>query len=136
MNIPKLTADLIQDEGRRLKPYRDSVGKLTIGVGRNLDDVGISDTECWTMLTNDIARVSATLDAKLPWWRQLDDDRQNVLANMTFNMGIGGLLGFAHFLVALKAGDYEEASKQMLDSEWARQVGDRAIRLAVVIRGE
>ncbi|KAG0310255.1 hypothetical protein BGZ97_012685, partial [Linnemannia gamsii] len=84
--MPKLLSELSRDEGRRLKPYRDTVGKLTIGVGRNLTDVGISESECDMLLENDIARIRAWLDLKLPWWRDMDKVRQRVLINMTFNL--------------------------------------------------
>src|SRR5438105_4864784 len=99
MNLDALRKELIRDEALRLKPYKDTVGKLTIGVGRNLDDKGISEAEAAVLLENDIAEHVALLDAKLSWWRKLDEARQNALANMCFNMGIGqedpphGLLG-------------------------------------------
>lgn len=135
MNLDQLTADLRRDEGERLKPYRDIVGKLTIGVGRNLDDVGISETECLMLLKNDITRVGIELDEHIPWWRQLDDNRQGALANMCFNLGINGLLGFKLFLALLQTHDYPAAALEMLHSKWAEQVGERATRLATVIKG-
>lgn len=134
MNLAKLTLELRRDEGVRLKPYRDSVGKLTIGVGRNLDDVGISDVEADTLLGNDINRSVADLDAHLPWWRKLDEVRQRVLANMAFNMGITKLLTFKNTLYHVQAGEYLEAAQGMMSSLWARQVGPRAVRLAQMMR--
>ncbi len=80
-----LAARLVREEGLRLKPYRDEVGKLTIGIGRNLEDVGISDSEANFMLGSDISRTEAGLDASLPWWRKLDDVRQSVMMDMAFN---------------------------------------------------
>ncbi|WP_042624810.1 glycoside hydrolase family protein [Burkholderia plantarii] len=129
MDRQTLVAELSRDEGRRLMPYTDTVGKITIGVGRNLTDVGISESECDMLLADDIDRTVAWLDAKLPWWRELDSVRQRVMVNMAFNMG-GGLLTFVNTLDAIKRGDYAAASKGMLDSKWARQVGARATRLA------
>jgi lysozyme len=128
-----LEDQLIRDEGLRLKPYKDSVGKTTIGIGRNLDDVGISQPEAMTLLENDIENASAMLRTRLPWTINLDDVRRAALINMTFNMGIGGLLGFRKFLAALEAGDYRAASAEMMDSTWYKQVGDRAHRLSVQI---
>jgi lysozyme len=87
--IAKLRSDLTRDEALRLKPYRDSVGKLSIGVGRNLDDKGISEAEAEFMLTNDITEHLALLDKYLPWWRTLDEARQLALANLAFNLGVG-----------------------------------------------
>lgn len=128
-----LIAELTRDEGRRLMPYVDTVGKTTIGVGRNLTDVGITDAECDMMLSDDIDRTTAWLDSKLPWWRQLDPVRQRVIINMAFNMQ-GGLLTFVNTLAAMQAGNYAAAANGMLASKWATQVGQRAQRLAAMMR--
>lgn len=130
MNLDAMRSELIRDEAMKLKPYRDSVGKLTIGVGRNLDDVGISQTEAAHLLDGDIQRTADALDKAIPWWRNLDEVRQRVLLNMAFNMGIAGLLGFKHALADVQAGNYDSAAAGMLDSKWAQQVGQRAQRLA------
>ena len=125
-----LYAQLKAHEGLRLKPYRDTVGKLTIGVGRNLDDVGLRDGEAELLCLNDVRVVEAGLDARLPWWRGQDAARQAVLIDMGFNLGIEGLLGFRTTLGHVQAGRYGEAAKQMLRSKWAGQVGRRAATLA------
>jgi len=129
-----LAEQLLRHEGLRLKPYRDSVGKLTIGVGRNLDDVGISESEAMLLLEHDIARAEGAVTARLPWVGMLDQTRKNVLVNMAFNMGINNLLLFQRFLSATAMGDWELAAKEMLDSLWAKQVGKRAIELAEIMR--
>lgn len=126
---------LIEHEGLRLKPYKDSVGKLTIGVGRNLDDVGLTHTEAIYLLENDIGRVCYELDGALPWWRTLDLARQQVLIDMGFNMGVPTLLGFVRTLGYIESGMYEQAAEAMLQSKWAQQVGRRAIALAAMMRG-
>lgn len=136
MNLDAMRSELIRDEGMRLKPYRDTVGKLTIGVGRNLDDVGITQTEAAHLLDSDIRRTAEELDRSLPWWRSLDEVRQRVLLNMAFNMGVTGLRGFKNTLAAVQAGKYEDAAAGMLASKWAQQVGQRAQRLAdMMIKG-
>jgi lysozyme len=134
MNYEKLLAELEVDEGLRLKPYRDSVGKLTIGIGRNLDDKGISEAAARFLLGEDVLEVEAGLDEALPWWRQQEEVRQRVLANMAFNMGLAGLLQFTNTLAAVREGRYEDAASGMLASLWARQVGPRATRLAEMMR--
>lgn len=121
---------LKRDEGTRLKAYRDSVGKLTIGTGRNLDDVGISQDESDFMLKNDIDKATEQLAENLPWTSQLDDARHGALVNLTFNMGIAGLMSFKKMLAALESGDNQGASDHLLDSKYAEQVGPRAHRLA------
>ena len=118
----------------RLKPYRDTAGKLTIGVGRNLDDVGVSDAEADVLLANDVARVMAGLDRDAPWWREMTEPRQRALANMAFNLGPSGLSRFVALLAALQAGRYAAAADEATNSLWARQVGARATRIAGLLR--
>ncbi len=132
--IASLKDQLIRDEELRLKPYTDSVGKITIGVGRNLTDDGISFAEAQLLLSNDIATATADLQSRLPWTAALDPVRQGALLNMTFNLGIGGLLEFRDFLAKMQVGNYAAAAGAMLDSLWARQVGARATRLSTQIQ--
>lgn len=134
MDRSLLTKELERDEGLRTKPYVDTVGKTTIGVGRNLTDRGISSDEAYYLLDSDITLVIADLNRSLPWWSTLTDPRQRVLANMCFNMGIGGLLTFTNTLSLIKSGAYEAAATEMLKSKWATQVGARADRLAEMMR--
>ena len=129
-----LIEDLIRDEGSRNFPYLDSEGITTIGVGRNLEDRGLSDGEIAVLLGNDLVWVSADLDRNIPWWRELSSDRQRALANMCFNLGWPRLSQFALMLAALEAGDWDEAANQALDSRWAIQVGARAERIAELFR--
>lgn len=129
MNIDLLIQELERDEGKKNFPYRDSEGLLTIGVGRNIQQCGISDDEIAYLLKNNIAEMENDLDRAIPWWRQLSEERQRVLANMCFNMGIERLLGFHNMLAAAKVGDYQLAAAEMMDSQWAKQVGDRSKRL-------
>jgi lysozyme len=129
-----LVEQLKRDESTRLKPYTDTVGKLTIGTGRNLTDVGISNDESDYLLANDIARTEAELLKALPWTASLDDARQSALINMGFNLGVPGLLEFRHTLGLIQSGDYEAASDEMLNSRWAAQVGARAHRLALQLK--
>jgi lysozyme len=133
--ITSLADQLRRDEGTRLHPYKDTVGKLTIGTGRNLDDVGISQDEADLMLANDIKVATIRLESTFPWTVGLDDVRKSVLVNMTFNMGIGGLAQFKDTLRKVQAGDYAGAAQAMLDSGWAKQVGPRAQRLSIQMEG-
>lgn len=134
MNFDKLKAQLVIDEGKRSRIYTDTVGKITGGVGRNLTDRPFSDDEIELMLENDIALAAKELDRVFPWWKKLNDTRQNVMANMMFNMGAPRLMGFKKFLMYSEAGRYDAAAGEMLDSVWAKQVGTRAIRLADLMR--
>lgn len=125
---------LEHDEGLRLKPYRDTEGKMTIGIGRNLDDVGISEAEAMVLLANDIARTQADLDRLVPWWRTLDDVRQEVLVDMGFNLGVPKLATWHITLGYVQGGHYAWAAAEMLRSQpWASQVGARAQELATMM---
>lgn len=125
-----MTRQLRLHEGERLKPYRCTAGKLTIGVGRNLEDRGITREEAAYLLANDIAAEERELLRALPWVAKLDEVRARVLLDMSFNLGLVGLLGFKNTLETIERGDYQRAAAMMLDSRWARQVGQRAERLS------
>lgn len=134
MNLTYLKQQLIRHEGSRLKPYHDSVGKLTIGTGRNLDDVGIFIDEEDLMLTNDINRSVKDITDHLDWVNSLDEPRYLCLINMTFNMGISRLLKFQHMLAALQSGDYQKAADEMINSDWYKETGVRALELVNQMR--
>lgn len=132
MNIDDLKADLLRDEGMRLKPYLDTVGVETIGVGRNLRDVGITEEEALYLLGNDIAKITARLDAELPWWKSRSEPVQRAMANMCFQLGLNGLLAFKRMLACLQAGDYAGATREALDSAWAKQTPNRAAHVTAL----
>lgn len=125
-----LIHQLTLHEGMELKPYRCTGGKLSIGVGRNLDDRGITEAEAELMLSNDIDDFADRLKREIPWMVELSPVRQRVLLDMAFNLGISGLLKFKRTLKAIRAKQYEKAAEMMLDSRWATQVGQRAKRLS------
>ncbi len=124
-----LVAQLVKHEGLRLFPYTDTVGKLTIGVGRNLSDVGMSKREAMDLLDHDLDACITDLSA-MPWFLALDAVRQRVLVDMRFNLGPDRFRAFHRTLAAVQQGDYVTAAEQMLKSKWATQVKGRATRLA------
>ena len=132
--IDIVKAQLRVDEGVRRLPYKDTVGKLTIGVGRNLDDRGLRDDEIDLMLVNDIQEAEDTARVLVPNFNNLSDARKAVVVNMAFNLGQTRLAGFSKMLTAINEGRYEDASREMLDSMWASQVGARAPRLSEQMR--
>lgn len=143
-NLLVLIAELRRDEGVEYKPYKDTKGIDTTGVGHNLQasplpagwSYPLTDEQVNVLLTQDIQNVFADLDHNLPWWTDLNDVRQRVLANMAFNLGITKLLGFKNTLAAMRQGKYKDASSGMLNSAWAAQVKGRAVRLAdMMLRG-
>jgi len=134
MNRQKLIEHLEREEGKVSKPYKDTVGKTSIGCGRNLDDVGLSDDEIMYLLGNDITRVERQLDVNLTWWRGMCDARQVALASMCFQLGITGLLAFKNSLQLLRNGQYSAAADEFLNSKWSKQVPARAKRVTEMIR--
>ncbi len=124
---------LCRHEGMMLKPYRCPTGRLTIGVGRNLEDTGLSKSEALFLLDNDLRRVELECARAFDWFDTLDDVRKRVLIEMAFNMGLSGLMTFRNMLKAIKQKDYVKASEEMLDSLWAKQVKTRAYRLAHIM---
>ncbi len=161
LNSLSLEQLLIRHEGIRYKPYLDSVGKLTIGVGRNLIDkwfspeetelifatqqaskeemldylyqTGLSQMQILTLLAHDIGEaLSAAI--YFPWFVRLTKPRQNVIVSMIFNMGLKKVTQFENMIDAIALGDYEKASFEMLNSKWADQVGRRALELSEMMR--
>jgi lysozyme len=112
-------------EGCRLKPYVDTVGKTTIGVGRNLTDIGISQAESDFMLANDLAACEADL-SKFWWFAPLDPVRKAALLDMRFNLGLVGLLHFPNMLSAIGRQDWATAAQECNDPHWHAQVGIRS----------
>ena len=125
--------DLKRDEGFRSKPYKDSVGKLTIGYGRNLDDMGINKAEAKQFLLQDIAEACVSLSA-FYWYNRLSKNRKRALINMMFNLGATKFRKFKKMIAAFEACNYSLAADEALDSKWAKQVGSRAERIADLIR--
>lgn len=120
-------------EGLRLKMYKCTAGKNTIGYGRNLDDNGISADEAELMLKHDLE--NAEVDARrFKVYEKLNQNRKDILIEMVFNLGYARLCGFKKMFSALELGDYDTAANEMLDSKWARDVGERARTLAYFMR--
>lgn len=138
MNLKLLEAELRRDEGVRYSVYLDSVGVPTVGVGHNCKvsplpagwACPLTDGQVDQLLAQDVQSTCGQLDRFLSWWRNLDEVRQRVICNMAFNMGVGTLLTFRNTLTDMKQGFYVAAATGMRASLWARQVGQRAQRLA------
>lgn len=146
MSNDRLRESLIRHEGKRLKPYLDCCGKpwrecicavkgkLTIGVGRNIDDIGLSDPEAMLLLSNDIERVLNLAVNHLAWFKSLSMPRQDVVLEMVFNLGLSDFLEFKSMISAITRGDFGRAADEMISSHWYQQIGARAQDLAKVMR--
>jgi lysozyme len=130
----KLKNLLVQHESYRQFPYTDTTGHLTIGIGRNLSSNGISITEALYLLDDDVIYFMGKLSHFLPFFSKLDECRQIALIDMCFNLGIQGFLNFKEMISALQTGKYNDAADAMLESLWAKQVGERATCLSNIIR--
>lgn len=139
---------LAQEESIVYKPYLCPAGKKTIGIGRNLEDnplteeeqkacgdieAGITKNAAFLLCRNDVDKVFKQLNDKLPWWKNLSDDRQWVLVSMCFQLGITGLLKFKKMLLKLSTGYWRDAAEECLDSGFAKQCPKRAKRNAKCI---
>ena len=146
-----LIEKLIVAEGLRLQVYKDTLGIDTIGIGRNLEDrgitkeeldwmdipnidvvyeMGITEADAVYLATNDVQIVEEELVRAHPCVDRLDSVRQLILIDMAFNMGVPRLCKFKKMWAAVECGDYPTAAKEMLDSRWAKQVKGRATKLA------
>ena len=132
--MDNLHEQLVRDEGMVLRPYKDSLGFLTIGVGHNLDAKAITKRAAFVILDDDIADTRVGLLAQWPWMRELSPARLGAFVNLAFNMGVGGLAGFKKLLAAAQEGKWADAALELLDSQYASQVGERAQRVARQLR--
>jgi lysozyme len=129
----RLAKQLRSDEGCVLYAYKDTLGYLTLGVGRLIDNRKggcISEDEAMYMLGNDIERVIGEVNKALPWVKGLNDARQGALYNMAFQLGTGGLLGFTQTLAAIRDEHFDHAADMMLQSKWAEQTPGRAKKMS------
>ena len=149
IDMNELIQRFVLHEGCELKPYHCLAGYLSIGIGRNLEtnpltseeqkvvgnwQCGITKDAAFFLLKNDIARAKKECESKIPFWQQLDQERQYALLDMTFNLGIKGVLKFKKMLAAMGCGDWEKAAEECLNSKYAAQTGQRAKRIAETIR--
>lgn len=131
----KVVSDLVRDEGYRQYPYRCTAGRLTIGIGRNIDDVGISRTEAEFLLQQDIASSTSDLRTIFTEFGTFPDDIQRVLINMRFQLGFKRFRAFKKMIEAVRNRQWPEMVRQMKDSSWYKQVPDRAKRLILLVEG-
>ncbi len=134
-----VTQQLLENEGLKLKPYRCPAGKLTIGIGRNLEDKGISENEALYLLNNDISACIADLQklfTNAESFENLPENVQAVLVDMRFNLGAAGFRNFKKMIKAVKENDFAQAALEMQDSKWFEQVGNRGKRLVAMMEQE
>ena len=128
---------LRKHEGVETHAYKCSANKTTIGVGRNIDKnggIGLSQKEIDYLLASDVERVDAELSQAFNWYDDLNDPRKDAMMDMCFNMGLPRLSKFKKSLAAMSNRHYEIAAVELLDSLWARQVGQRAVTISEIIR--
>ena len=112
---------LIGHEGFKSKPYKCTNNKWTIGFGINLETESIPYEVALFWLEYKVEETDNILSGKLIFYSGLTDNRKSVLINMAFNLGINGLLNFRKTLKLIEQGNFLDASKEMLDSQWARE---------------
>ena len=136
--MSNLTEMLRRHEGVETHAYKCTSGKITVGVGRNIDpdggSIGLSDDEIEYLLQNDIARCAEELGREFPWFSGLDQVRADAMIDLCFNIGITSLRKFVNANDAMARDDYDEASAEYYQSKWASQVGERAIEICAMIK--
>lgn len=132
--ITQATLELVQDnEGYRQFCYECTAGKKTIGIGFNLDDVGLSLEESQVILSMRLQKISDSLHYEIDCFEGLSNARQSALCDMAYQMGVTGLLKFKKSIAMLERGLFHGASKEFLDSNWARQTPNRALNITRLI---
>ena len=132
MNLDRVIETLKQEEGFDGMPYEDKLGIPTIGYGTKLS---LSEEEAELLLKHRLDKKILELNEKEPFFLELPQKAQEVIANMAYQLGVGGVLKFKKMWAALKKGDYQKAADEMLDSKWAReQTPNRAKKLAEIMR--
>ena len=129
--LDKVIESLKQEEGFCGMPYEDTLGISTIGYGTQLP---LSEEEAELLLKHRLDKKILELNEKEPFFLELPQKAQEVIANMAYQLGVGGVLKFKKMWMALKNGDYQKAADEMLDSKWAKQTPNRAKRLARIMR--
>ncbi len=119
---------LMVNEGVKSKPYLCSKNYTSVGVGRNLDTVGLREDEIMYLLENDIDEVISGLNREFPEWQYLPHDARLVICDMTFNLGIKGLMKFKNMISCLLDEDFEGAAYEIENSRYYSQVKKRAMR--------
>lgn len=140
-DLTALRIQLVQHEGLRKFAYDDATGNplrngevlkgnLTIGCGRNLSTVGLSELEAMDLLDNDINVSIGILTRRYPWFLTMDAVRQRVLVDLMFNLGPGRFAQFVAMLSDLSENNYGAASREILASAAAKKAPDRYNALA------
>ena len=135
--IETVAADLERHEGFRRFPYRCAAGRLTIGIGRNLEDRGVSRAEAGLLLAGDIRECLADLERLFPGFPAMAEDWKRALVNMRFNLGPARFRGFRRAIDAVRRDRPEAARRELLDSRWAGQVQpERVVDIAAWTAGK
>lgn len=132
--IEELKERLRKEEGVKQFPYTDTTGHLSIGVGHNLSDRGLSKTIVENILSEDVSIAITDSVFTFPMFWGYSENRQIVILDLMFAMGLPTFMKFEKMIQAIKYGYWEKASEELLDSLWAKQVGKRAIELAKMLK--
>jgi len=125
---------LKRHEGFKQFPYLCTAGKLTVGYGRNFDDVGLSEYEAEFLLLQDIKHATKRLTTIFPNFYDFTVNRQAALIDLMVNIGSRKFLLFRKMIIAIKRNDWEDAANEAKDSKWHKQVGQRAIEIEELLK--
>ena len=139
MNMEKLREELEADEGVKYEIYNDYLGYATFGIGHLILDsdpeqgssvgTAVSESRVAEAFESDIVQVVSDCETLYPDFESLPEDAQRIIANMMFNMGRPRLSKFKGMKRGVDAQDWNAAADEMIDSNWYKQVTNRADRL-------
>ena len=139
MNVDNLREQLKIDEGVKYEIYNDHLGYATFGIGHLIVEgdeehgkplgTPVSEQRVNAIFEEDVKKYISESKKVFPNLDDLPETAQEVIVNMCFNMGAPRLWGFKKFIAGVNSGNWNTAAIEMMDSRWARQVGDRAVRL-------
>tara|TARA_E500000305_G_scaffold104324_1_gene100551 strand:+ start:3172 stop:3579 length:408 start_codon:yes stop_codon:yes gene_type:complete len=128
--MDKLIDAIKESEGFRSKVYKCTEGYDTIGYGFAIKDLELDEDICHQILVKKIEALKKKALNKFPFMSKVPEEKCNIIYEMCFQMGVSGVSKFKKMLLALENGNYDKASAEMLDSLWAKQTPNRALKLS------
>tara|TARA_R100000152_G_C6777399_1_gene207236 strand:+ start:1046 stop:1447 length:402 start_codon:yes stop_codon:yes gene_type:complete len=128
--MEELLNNIKESEGYRDKVYKCTEGFDTIGYGFAIKDLVLEEDICDIILARKIEKLMVKIQKKFPFITELPSDKSEVVIEMCYQMGVTGVSKFKKMLKHLEDGNFEKASIEMLDSKWAKQTPNRALKLS------
>ena len=132
--MEKLIEQIKEHEGFRSRVYTCTENHLTIGYGFKVSSLELTEDICELILKEKLIKLYSRVDKQIPFFKQLPVEIQDVILNMCYQMGVGGVCKFKKMLAAMNEKDWTKAADEMIDSKWYRQTKNRALQLSEIVR--